>query len=82
MTPRQKKRITRASAKGLPLVFIRRRALEARFGDALSRFFQDSFSGQKRAIEAAREHMVRELAEMVLRPIVSRLVRSVAGALS
>lgn len=81
MTPRQKKRLMRASTKGRPLAFIRFRAVSARMADATSRSILaifDYVSGQKTAVEAIRDHMERELLSIVIEPMVKRMVRSFA----
>lgn len=80
MTPSQKKRQMRASANGLPLAFIRFRAISARMSAAVERAMHEYLTGQKRAAEAIRDHVQRELIDMVLRPFVRRLVRDVVGA--
>lgn len=78
MTPRQKKRLMRASTKGRPLAFIRFRAVSARMADATSRAMFDYVSGQKTAVEAIRDHIKRELLSIVIEPMVKRMVRSLA----
>lgn len=80
MTPRQKKRQMRASANGIPLAFIRRRAINARMTAAVGRAMHEYLTGQKRAAEAIRDHVKRELIDLVLRPLVRRVVRDVVGA--
>lgn len=80
MTPRQKKRQMRASANGIPLAFIRCRAINARMTAAVGRAMHEYLTGQKRAAEAIRDHVKRELIDLVLRPLVRRVVRDVVGA--
>lgn len=80
MTPRQKKRQMRASAKGMPLVFIRCRAINTRMTAAVGLAMHEYLTGQKRAAEAIRDHVKRELIDLVLRPLVRRVVRDVVGA--
>jgi hypothetical protein len=79
MTPRQKKRQMRASAKNRPLVFIRFRTLRNRISEATSRAMIDYMEGSKSAAEAMRDHLKRELVDIVLRPFVRRLVMDMAG---
>lgn len=74
MTPRQKKRLLRASAKGRPLVSIRFRTLSNRMSEAISRAMFDYATGQKSAVQAVRDHIKRELLDMVLHPLVRRVV--------
>lgn len=81
MTPRQKKRQMRASANSIPLVFIRHRALNTRMTAAVGRAMHEYLTGQKRAAEAIRDHVKRELIDLVLRPLVRRVVRDMAGVM-
>jgi|GEM_PF-4886543 len=77
MTPRQKKRLARASAKGRPLQFIKFRAATKNFSASIGAAFMEMIEGQRCAAYAIRDHIRRTFSDMVLRPLVRSIVRDV-----
>ncbi len=82
MTPRQKKRQARASAKGRPLAFIRFRAVAAKYQESVTAAFVEILDGRRKMAEIMRDHIRSTLVDMVLRPIVRRVVRDMAGVIA
>lgn len=81
MTPRQKKRLNRASGRVPTVAFIRLRDINRRFTAAIDAAFQDVLHGHKKAADALRDEFKKQLCDMVLRPIVRAVVRDMAGVM-
>lgn len=81
MTPRQKKRLVRAHAKGRPVWFIKFRAATTVFSASINTAFMEMIEGQRCAVEAIRDQIRATAIELVARPIVRALVRDVVRSM-
>lgn len=81
MTPRQRKRLARAHAKGRPLLFIKFRSATTVFSASINTAFIEMLEGQRCAVEAIRDQIRATAIELVARPIVRAIVRDVVRAM-
>ena len=79
MTPRQKKRMTRASQKGRPLAFIRFRTVANKLQAGITTAMVELMDGRRTLAKMVRDHIRSTLVDMVLRPVVRGVVRDVVG---